>query len=88
MRTLIAAFVAVVAACGVAHATADPACSVAAHLTHPDFALPKIAAAIKAKKLELLVAGSASSTLGEGAVNERAYPARLQAALAERLPGV
>lgn len=50
-------------------------------------ALPHVAKAIAAKKLDILVMGSGSSGL-PGSAAGKAYPARLQAALAEALPGV
>jgi ABC-type amino acid transport substrate-binding protein len=66
----------------------DPACGTAAALVSADFNLPKVAAAIAKKQLNVTVVGTGSSTLGPPAGPEKAYPARLQAALAERLPGV
>jgi hypothetical protein len=50
-------------------------------------ALPHVAEAIAAKKLDILVMGSGSSGL-PGSAAKKAYPARLQAALAEAFPGV
>ena len=60
----------------------------AAQLVERDFALPQVARAIAAKRLDILVVGAGSSLLPglNGAKN--AYPARLQIALAEKLPGV
>jgi hypothetical protein len=53
-----------------------------------DFPLPQVAKAIKKKQLDILVVGAGSSTLpGANGVNN-AYPARLQAALTEKLPDV
>lgn len=69
-----------------AHAEMPAACDVASNFTEPDFPLPQVAAAIGAKHLSILVIGAGSSTL-PGA-ETRAYPARLQAVLAEKLPGV
>ena len=63
-------------------------CRVAEHQVENVFPLPKVAAAISAKHLEILVLGAGSSLLpGAGGTHE-AYPARLQRALTERLPGV
>lgn len=73
---------------GAAFADVDGACQVADHLVHADFALPKVAAAIAEKRLNIVVLGSASSALGGPAWASKAYPGRFEAALAERLPGV
>jgi hypothetical protein len=73
---------------GNAMAAAPAECLVAQHQVQHDFPLPQTARAVAAKRLSVLVVGSASSTLpGKGGA-ERAYPARLQAALGEMLPGV
>jgi hypothetical protein len=50
-------------------------------------ALPHVAKAIAGRKLDILVMGSGSSGL-PGSAARKAYPVRLQAALAETLPGV
>jgi len=63
-------------------------CRVAEHLVENTFPLPQVAHAIAARQLVVLVVGAGSSVLpGPGGVRN-AYPARLQAALAEKLPGV
>ncbi len=63
-------------------------CRVAEHLIENGVKLPQVARAIASKKLDILVMGAGSSSLPgpEGARN--AYPARLQNALAAKLPGV
>lgn len=63
-------------------------CRVAEHLIENGVKLPQVAGAIASKKLDILVMGAGSSSLPgpEGARN--AYPARLQDALAAKLPGV
>jgi hypothetical protein len=67
----------------------DPAeCRVAAQLVERDFALPQVTRAIAAKRLDILVVGAGSSLLPGVKGAENAYPARLQSALAEKLPGV
>ena len=71
---------------GAALAAPPQECLVAQHQVEHIFPLPAVARAIAAKKLDVLVVGTASSTL-PGAVSS-AYPARLQNALAELLPGV
>jgi hypothetical protein len=63
-------------------------CLVVQHQVEHIFPLPHVQQAIAAKKLEVLVVGSGSSILpGRGGAGD-AYPARLQQALAELLPGV
>jgi lysophospholipase L1-like esterase len=63
-------------------------CRVAENFVEPNFRLPKVMRALAAKHLNILVLGAGSSQLpgSNGAVN--AYPARLQQALAQQLPGV
>jgi hypothetical protein len=63
-------------------------CRVAGQLVESIFPLPNVAAAIKAKHLDILVLGAGSSQLSGTAGTREAYPARLQHALAARLPGV
>jgi len=54
-----------------------------------DSTLDKVAAAVKdSKKLDVLVVGSGSSSLASPDGASIAYPARLEAALREKLPGV
>jgi hypothetical protein len=63
-------------------------CDVPAYLLSSESSLPKVEQALKTdRRLEILVVGSRSSTIGmsDGAA---AYPARLQAALHEKLPTV
>ncbi len=50
--------------------------------------LPRVGKAIAAKKLDILVLGTGSSGLPGPAGAKSAYPARLQVALSEALPGV
>lgn len=63
-------------------------CRVAENLIEPNFRLPQVARALAAKHLTVLVVGAGSSQLpgSNGAAN--AYPARLQNALTQQLPGV
>jgi hypothetical protein len=86
MRALIAGFFAAMLA-SAAYAADESACLVASNLVQADFALPRVAAAIEAKHLKIVVLGSTSSTLpgSEGAA--KAYPARLEDSLTRRLPG-
>ncbi len=63
-------------------------CTVARPLLEHSFPLPHVAKAIAAHKLSVLVVGSGSSNLPGPAGAKMAYPARLQNALGEALPGV
>src|SRR5512139_2509232 len=65
-------------------AFAGPA--LAEHQVENIFPLPHVAKAIAGKHLHILVLGAGSSLL-PGGIGE-AYPARLQRALTEKLPGV
>jgi hypothetical protein len=72
-------------------AWADPpaqSCEVPAYLLTTESALPKVEAAAKpGGKLNILVIGSRSSTIGLSD-HSAAYPNRLQTYLAEKLPGI
>src|SRR5262245_10773075 len=74
---------------GAAFAAESPDCAVAAHLVNGDYRLPRAAKAIgEAHRLDIVVVGAGSSTLiGPGGV-DLAYPARLEAILSKRLPGI
>ena len=62
-------------------------CEVPAYLLTTDSVLPKVAEAVKGgKPLNILVVGSRSSTIASSA--DSAYPAKLLAALKQRLPAV
>jgi hypothetical protein len=63
-------------------------CMAAAGAAMPDFAMPRVAAAIAKKRLDVAVIGSASSELAGPSGTNIAYPTRLQAALTSLLPGV
>jgi hypothetical protein len=78
---------------GLARAEQPAECSVAENLLESSFRLPQVTRAIVAKHLTVLVVGAGSSQLPSGAPNtsngaSNAYPARLQRALAQQLPGV
>jgi hypothetical protein len=73
---------------GAAFAEQPAECLVAQHQLEHIFPLPQVARAIAAKKLDVLVVGTGSSTLPGPNGVKSAYPARLQVALAELLPGV
>lgn len=74
--------------CGNAAVADDNACNIAAPLVSADFALHQVAAAIRDRHLDVVVIGSASSTLAGPAGNKEAFPARLEAALSAQLSGV
>ena len=73
---------------GAALAGPPPECLVAQYQVEHAFPLPHVEQAIAAKKLEVLVVGSGSSILPGRGGSSSAYPARLQQALTELLPGV
>ncbi len=73
---------------GPAWAELPAECRVAAHLVEHDYQLPQVARALAAKQFNILVVGAGSSLLPGPSGAKNAYPARLQIALAEKLPGV
>jgi lysophospholipase L1-like esterase len=78
---------ALVASASFARAEEAEACPVPASLLATESSLPKVADAVKGgRPLDILVIGSRSSTIGGS--QDGAYPARLQAALKDKLPQV
>ena len=73
---------------GPAWAELPAECRVAAHLVETSFPLPKVKRALAEKKLNILVVGAGSSQLPGANGEKNAYPARLQQALSDQLPGV
>ncbi len=73
---------------GPARAEHPAECRVAEQLVESDYPLPQVARAIATKQLNILVVGAGSSLLPGPNGAKNAYPARLQAALAEKLPDV
>jgi hypothetical protein len=73
---------------GGAYAKDTEDCIAAAGAAAPEFAMPRVAAAIAKKRLDVAVIGSASSELAGPSGTNIAYPTRLQAALEKLLPGV
>lgn len=71
-----------------ANAELPAECRVAENLTVPNFRLPRVAKALAEKRLTILVLGAGSSQLPGSNGTKNAYPARLQQALAQKLPGV
>src|SRR2546423_6432797 len=88
MKALVSTVLGAVLLAGAAFAADDSTCLVAGHLVHADFALPRVAAAIGRNQLTVTVLGSASSTLPGADGAAKAYPARLEEALRQRLPGI
>lgn len=88
MKRFAGALLGILAYASAAVAGPGDACAVAAHLVQADSALPRVAAAIKNKSLTVVVEGTASSTLPGASGPAAAYPARLEAALQKKLPGV
>ena len=86
MRTLIVAILTAVMLTGGARAQDANSCDVPGYLLFGDAELNRAGAAVKdQKRLNIAVIGTASSAL---AVGDKAYPARLEARLRARLPGV
>jgi hypothetical protein len=72
---------------GPAWAAETPDCRLAEGEVGTAFPVAHTAEALAAKKLDILVIGAGSSSLPGPDGHRKAYPARLQAALAEALPG-
>lgn len=82
MRLALAAFLTLAVATG---AAAAPECSAPADMAGIGVPLPRVAAAIAAGRVPVVVALGSSSTEGIGATRpERSYPARLAAEMRER----
>ena len=73
---------------GPAWAELPAECRVAEHLAEPSYPLPKVTRALAEKKFSVLVVGAGSSQLPGANGAKNAYPARLQQALGNQLPGV
>ena len=81
------ALLGLVAGASFARAEEAETCPVPASLLATESPLPKVSAAVKdGRPLDILVIGSRSSTIGGS--QDGAYPARLQAALKDKLPQV
>jgi len=74
---------------GAALAQGDDVCAVSEDLLSMEVPLPHVAEAVtQAKRLQVAVVGSASSTLRGASGVQHAYPAQLEAELGRRLAGV
>jgi hypothetical protein len=87
MMKRLALLLALLSMAGAAMAEQPAECVVAQHQLEL-FPMPHVRAALAAKKLDVLVVGAGSSTLPGLDGAKVAYPARLQQALSELLPGV
>lgn len=67
---------------------AQEICDTPEHFTHVEGTLPRVALMAAERKIDILVEGTGSSTLGGPEGVKNAYPNRLQSALAAKLPGV
>jgi hypothetical protein len=88
MRTRSAILLALIVLAGSAKAEMPQECLVARPLLEENNHLAKAAAAVAAKRLNVLVLGAGSSSLPGPSGAGMAYPARLKAALQTALPGV
>jgi len=85
MRGWVGALALLCAGCPAA--AQEPAgCAIPDHLVVAEHPLPRVAAAVRERRLTIAVVGSGSTTLAGADGAAAAYPARLQAALAARLP--
>jgi hypothetical protein len=89
MKALVLALVGSLACLGAASAESADACLEAAPLAHAAAPLPHVAKAIeKDRRLTVVVLGTTSSLAPNPADPGTGYPARMQAALSQRLSGV
>lgn len=89
MRRVLTALIGLAAYAGSACAQSSSACDNPEHLVRAQAGVPRVAAAIDhGRPLAISVSGTASSVLPGPNGPGKAYPARLQAALIARLPGV
>jgi hypothetical protein len=89
MRSWIALIAGSLLLTGAALAAEPEPCEVPAYLLFSDAELVRVQKAVKeSRQLKVLVVGSGSSLLAGGGGPALSYPARLEAALKERLPNV
>jgi lysophospholipase L1-like esterase len=87
MKALAGALVGLFAFATAASGAGD-ACGTASHLVQVDAASSRVAEAIKARALTIVVAGTTSSSLPGAEGAKLAWPARLEAALRTKFPDV
>ena len=89
MIRLIIAFLTLSMLAGAVHAQDTGPCDVPGYLLFGDTELKRAGSAVKdQKRLNIAVFGTASSTLAGADGSAKAYPARLEARLRSRLPGI
>jgi lysophospholipase L1-like esterase len=89
MKGAIAAVVATLALCGTAAASEGQGCDIPGYLLFGTSELKRVAVAVKENRsLRIAVVGTGSSALAGPDGPSSAYPARLEAKLRDRLPGV
>lgn len=88
MRTALAVLATLLVGIGGASAQDPQTCSIPGYLLLSDSPLPKVAAAVKAGRLNVAVVGAGSSLLPGPDGPRAAYPARMESVLAKRLPRV
>lgn len=88
MRTVIAALLAILVAANAARAEPTESCAAPGYLTFGDSLLEQVAAAGKAGKLKIAVFGTTSSMMPGLDGAQTAYPARLESAMRQLLPGM
>src|SRR5271170_6110714 len=86
--TLIFSLLAMLALFGNAAAAAPADCDVPQSLLTTEIDLPHVVQAVKDRRLDISVIGSGSSSLSGPDGARFAYPARLEQALREHLPGI
>ncbi len=89
MRTPVAALAAVLALAGTGFAGEKQACEIPGYLLYGSYPLKRVEAAVtQHQRLTIAVVGTGSSILAGPDGPRSAYPARLEAALKQRLPSV
>ncbi|MEA2988636.1 MAG: hypothetical protein QOG83_1347 [Alphaproteobacteria bacterium] len=89
LKLLLAALTAALAWTGIAHAAERPSCAVPSYLLFGDSRLKRVFGAVAQQhRLVTAVVGTGSSALAGPDGPRSAYPARLEAALNQKLPGV
>ena len=89
MKAVLASIFAAVLLAGVARAQEQQSCDVPDSLLSSDYTLGKVSAAVRDKRrLDVTVIGSGSSALAGRNGAAISYPARLEQALRQRLPGI
>jgi lysophospholipase L1-like esterase len=89
MRTSVAALAALLALAGTGVAAEKQACEIPGYLLHGNYPLKRVEEAVDQRhRLTIAVVGTGSSILAGPDGPRTAYPARLEAALKQRLPSV